>query len=409
MVQSTSTSTCVLEDQAYTLHTLTLPGSEFSEEAVISCLLDPALIPLLPNPLPYAHRPIDNPNFRVLQTAHKGAGLFAARDIAAGELIIVEHPVLILPTGRFPAAIYDELGNRLPEKRRRELLAMANSRSKDECESPVEGIVRTNALMLELDPMGKISEEKKEIYGGVYPTINRANHSCGPNATVKWDLASLTETFYALRPIVEGEEIQKTYINPMFSREKRMETLLNNYRFSCDCPWCDIRSGEQCQIDHDLPFTADEQASIEASDRDRALLGTWIFTHPGYQKWSTDLSRTDDVIITSHLEALALIDKEGMHGLQNLFIREIAMCYAMLGDLDAFRQWGERVVQLSQIEDSPVARKFEEWLVDPPKLMKKWAWRKRQREQMPGKRMLKADNTAAIDIVDFDILFQYSE
>lgn len=176
MAQSSDTSTCVLEDRTYTLHTITLPASECSEESTISCLLDPELIPLLPNPLPYAHKPIDNPNFRVQQTALKGAGLFAARDIAAGELIMIEHPALILPTGRFPAAIYDELGNRLPEKRRAELLAMANARSEEECPSPVEGIVRTNALMLELDPRGKIPEEKREIYGGVYPTVNRANH-----------------------------------------------------------------------------------------------------------------------------------------------------------------------------------------------------------------------------------------
>ena len=53
---------------------------------------------------------------------------------------------------------------------------MANARNKDECESSVEGIVRTNALMLELDAKGVVREERREIYGGVYPFINRANH-----------------------------------------------------------------------------------------------------------------------------------------------------------------------------------------------------------------------------------------
>ncbi|KAH9477849.1 SET domain-containing protein 5 [Psilocybe cubensis] len=406
MAQSVDTETYILDGRTYTLHTITLPASECSEEATISCLLEPALISLLPNPVPPAHKPITNPNFCVLQTEHKGAGLFAARDIAAGELIMVEHPALILPTGRFPAAVYDELARRLPAKRRAELLAMANARSEEECPSPVEGIVRTNALMLELDPKGTISQEKREIYGGVYPTVNRANHSCGPNATVKWDLSTLTETLYALRPIVAGEEIQKTYINPIFSREKRMSILLNNYRFSCDCPWCNIRSRAQPCANVDLPLTEEEQALVNASDKDRALLGTWIFTHPGYNKWSTDLSRKDDVIINSHMEALALLDKEGMHGLQNLFIEEIAMCYAMLGDLDAFKMWGERVVQLSRIEDPSVARKFEEWLVEPTKLMKKWAWRKRQREQAPGKRKLKTGHAVPVDVVDgFDSFF----
>ena len=46
----------------------------------------------------------------------------------------------------------------------------------EECESAVEGIVRTNALQLELDSKGKIPREEREVYGGVYPLINRGNH-----------------------------------------------------------------------------------------------------------------------------------------------------------------------------------------------------------------------------------------
>jgi hypothetical protein len=126
-------------------------------------------------------------------------------------------------------------------------------------------------------------------------------------------------------------------------------------------------------------FTPVELAQIAASDNNRALLVKWIFTHPGYLKWSTDLCRPDDLVITSHLEALALIDKEGLQGLQSLFVEEIAMCYAILGDEVEFRRWGQRVVQLSRVEDPPLAAKFEEWLKDPPKIIKRWAWRKKQR------------------------------
>ncbi|KAF8970465.1 hypothetical protein BDZ97DRAFT_1791564 [Flammula alnicola] len=362
----------IIEGRTYTLHTITLPASGCSEEATISCLLDPKLIPLLPNPPPFALKPIENCNFRILKTAHKGIGLFAARNIAAGELIIVEHPALILPSGNFPP-------ERLPEKKRAELLAMANCRPPEECKSPVEGIVRTNGLMLELDPKGKIPAEQKGVYGGVYPLINRGNHSCGPNAGIKWDLAALTLSLYALRPILEGEEIHKTYLEPALPRETRVAHLQKNYRFECDCPWCNIR--QSSTNDLQPSFTPDELEQIAESDRRRALLGTWIFTHPGYKKWSTDLARTDDLVISSHLEALELIEQEGMHGLQNLFIEEIAMCYSMLGDRDAFRAWGEKVVTLSRIEDPAAAKRFEEWLVDPEKKMKKWAWRKKQRQR----------------------------
>ena len=77
-----------------------------------------------------------------------------------------------LPAGKFPSEVYDELGSRLPEGRRKELMALSNCRSPEECPSAVEGIVRTNALQLELDPKGKMMREEREAYSGVYPLLN---------------------------------------------------------------------------------------------------------------------------------------------------------------------------------------------------------------------------------------------
>ena len=211
--------------------------------------------------------------------------------------------------------------------------------------------------------------------------------SCGPNAAIKWNLATLSASLYALRPIRTGEEILKTYIDPLLPRATRVAILLKNYRFTCDCPWCDVRhqpkssdKDDAATLSNENPaFNSVELSQIAASDNNRALLVKWIFTHPGYLKWSTDLCRSDDLVITAHLEALALIDKEGLQGLQNLFTEEIAMCYAILGDEVEFQRWGQRVVQLSRVEDPPLAVKFEGWLEDPPKKFKRWAWRTKQR------------------------------
>lgn len=119
-----------------------------------------------------------NPCFRIQPTSHKGMGMFAARDIAPGELVVVEHPAIILPAGEFPTEAYNALGDALPEPRRSTLLAMGNCRSLAECPSPVEGIVHTNAMMLELNPNAVLGELPIGgiLYGGVYPLINRANH-----------------------------------------------------------------------------------------------------------------------------------------------------------------------------------------------------------------------------------------
>ena len=203
-------------------------------------------------------------------------------------------------------------------------------------------------------------------------------HSCGPNVAVHWNLAKLTLSLYALRPIREGEEINKTYLDPALPRATRIAILQKNYRFLCDCPWCNIRKAGG--VVEDDSFTAVELKLIADSDQRRTVLGTWLSRHLGYKKWYADLARPDDFVITSHLEALALIEQEGMQGMQPLFIEELAMCYASLGNVEEFKRWGERVAALAQVADPPMAKKFEEWLVDPEKRVKKWAWRKRQRE-----------------------------
>ncbi|KAG6806905.1 hypothetical protein H0H93_002252, partial [Arthromyces matolae] len=87
---------------------------------------------------------------------------------------------------------------------------MANCRSTEECPAIEEGISLTNAMAVDLDFPDEIDSEEKE-YGAVFLTINRCNHSCGPNAAHKWDLASFSTSLYALRPIVAGEEITIIY------------------------------------------------------------------------------------------------------------------------------------------------------------------------------------------------------
>ena len=404
-------------NQTYVLHSIVLNPSTVTdrENTVISCLLNPLLISLLPD-LSIAQKSVQNISYCVLPTPLKGFGMFATRDIPAGELIAIEHPALILPAASLPEEAYNEIGLQLPDRRRAELMSMANSRTSEECPSPVEGIVRTNALALQLNFPKSMANDGTDakLYGGVYPLLNRCNHryrvffdldflaihiltsrpytsSCGPNAAIKWDLATLSASLYALRPIRSGEEILKTYIDPVLPRATRVATLLKNYRFLCDCPWCDVHHHHyqpESSDNNDAvttpsnekpAFSPAELAQIAASDNNRALLVKWIFTHPGYLKWSTDLCRPDDLVINAHLEALALIDKEGLQGLQNLFTEEIAMCYAILGEEVEFRRWGQKVVQLSRVEDPPLAARFEEWLENPPKKFKRWAWRKKQR------------------------------
>lgn len=169
-------------NQTYVLHTIVLIPSPDTpvineENTVISCLLNPSLISLLPDPS-FAQNPVQSISYCVLPTPHKGFGMFATRDIAAGELIAIEHPALILPAASLAEEAYNEIGLQLPDRRRAELMAMANSRTTEECPSPVEGIVRTNALALQLNFPKSMANDGPDakLYGGVYPLLNRCNH-----------------------------------------------------------------------------------------------------------------------------------------------------------------------------------------------------------------------------------------
>ncbi|PPR08242.1 hypothetical protein CVT24_001284 [Panaeolus cyanescens] len=402
---SQSRKSWMISGRQHVIHTIHL-SSPTGQDSTISCLIDPALIPLLPSPLPDPVQTYDGePNFVIkqspridintMQNEEIGLGIYASRFIPAGTLIAREHPALIVPAGSFPTEAYEEMGNALPEKRRAEMLSMANCyrvkepKEGEEVVGEVEGIVRTNALVLDLKTPVTSSRKRsrdeedqiplaKEVYGGVYPLINRCNHSCGPNAAVKWDLETLSLSLYALRDIEKDEEILKTYADPAHSREKRMQKLFNNYKFSCDCPWCEV------QVDGKDQLTREEK--IRASDELRDALGSWIFMHPTYKKWSDDLCASDDLVIRSHQEALSLLGVEGMHGLQLFFVEEIALCYAMLGDELQFKKWAAKTIQLSQVENKVTYKTFLTWLEDPPRKMAKWGWRKNQREQKARKK-----------------------
>ncbi|KAJ3571735.1 hypothetical protein NP233_g3557 [Leucocoprinus birnbaumii] len=279
----------------YKLTTIYLP-SPFPEgtSTPIATLLPPSLSSTLfstgqlpPFATPYP----DDPSYEVLDTPTKGFGMFATRSIEAGELILNEHPVLIVPEIPLPhdSPAWDDMGLSLPEKQRTEMLTMANCRPVEECPSSVEGIVRTNALVLDLIPRTKKAKRQPgdnemvpvQRFGGVFLKINRCNHSCGPNAAHKWDISNLSSKLYALRKIQPGEEITIFYTDVTQSRDIRRAELEKNHRFLCTCLHCSPSSSVAPEV----------EASIYQSDENRHQLRHWLSTHPSYledviQRWA---------------------------------------------------------------------------------------------------------------------------
>ena len=364
------------KNQEFVLHNVHFTSPE-PDKPDLECamILDPRMIPLIPPNLLAATVP-DPPCFEIRDAgAGKGAGMFALKDIPAGGLILPENPAIIIPAPSFPREFgaYEALYEALPGYIRTDLLKMANWKSPEEC-CREEGIARTNGTDVDLsfpDEMnGADARAGAREYGATFLKIDRCNHSCSPNAAHKWDVGRFASDLYALRDVRAGEEICITYTDITAPRQTRRAKLEKSYGFLCCCPGC-LRE-------------------VEESDRAREELHDWWYTNPSYGKWWKDLCRSDDAVITSHERALGLTEREGLHALQGHFIEEIALCYAVLGNEDAFRTWGRRLVQILRIPAPQQASQFEIW-VSNPRSMKLWAWREKQRRQRKQKRCISLD------------------
>ena len=68
---------------------------------------------------------------------------------------------------------------------------------------------------------------------GVFPIINRINHSCEPNCSVQWNSATNKEEVFIMKELEQGEELTISYldlINKAATRKERQEYLYKNFR-----------------------------------------------------------------------------------------------------------------------------------------------------------------------------------
>ena len=92
-------------------------------------------------------------------------------------------------------------------------------------------------LAIETNSFGISNSELVRIGTAVYMPSNFFNHSCSPNAFIKF--SGKKQFVISNQRIKEGDEITISYVNhgqpePNFRRK----TLLENYLFDCKCQRC---------------------------------------------------------------------------------------------------------------------------------------------------------------------------
>ena len=164
----------------------------------------------------------------------KGLGVLAVHDIASGQRIIREQPLLRLTPdgeGRYDGRYYGER-----DTARERLIALAQ----DVCGKCG---AKADALTKVIETNGIIVEDGK--HSVVFQSVSRLNHSCAPNCQFRWDPALEEGSVHTLLPIVTGEECVFNYLGHTAppALDERRALLLTKFGFDCRCSRCTAGSG----------------------------------------------------------------------------------------------------------------------------------------------------------------------
>lgn len=186
--------------------------------------------------------------------------LLAAKHFTAGEMVVIEQPILHVAAGRYREGTYvwdlvDALlskpdlllsFNRLKLHRTPQLqapddveaenrLVKRHGRSRQLVRQLFETVATNNIGM----PMGP----RQIVAYGLFPTLSRSNHSCDPSCELQAGSLPQREVLLrAKRDLASGDEVTWSYVQDSaflaFDLHTRILALYDSYRFICRCQRC---------------------------------------------------------------------------------------------------------------------------------------------------------------------------
>ncbi|KAI0790850.1 hypothetical protein C8Q75DRAFT_732939 [Abortiporus biennis] len=262
--------------------------------------------PGFPQPL---RRPPTKP-YEVRQLPGRGKGVIALQDINAGDLIIVERPLVISLSGlaidihfdpdvtvteaqkkqavmREYARMVETLVSRMDPELKAQFMDLANSHEHDGS-GPLFGRIRTNGFSVSFgkDNLNKGIDDRVR-YSAVGNDISRVNHSCCPNSGYSFHRASFGMELRATRKISKGEEVTCSYIANDWATTAERQKALEPYDFVCTCPACSdpendsVRSFFQKQPSDALPLdeTLKFISTVEGQSMEISSMYDWLLNH----------------------------------------------------------------------------------------------------------------------------------
>ncbi|KAJ7141135.1 hypothetical protein C8R44DRAFT_866782 [Mycena epipterygia] len=230
-----------------------LPSTEEPSAIVIAEPIIARIIRAQPNfPLPLKQN--EEPTYEIRSADNMGLGMFALRDLKAGDLLLSERPALVYPNGFRASAVASESSEledaqqleavfevaleHMPVNVRVMYRKLANAKAPGSAGGDLVGIASTNSFKLGLHSPGGLNVRwSVGDYRAVYLDVSRINHSCSPNAVADFDFPSFSIIVRIARDIKKGDQIFTTYIDLNGTKAERGR-LLSQYTDSCGCPVC---------------------------------------------------------------------------------------------------------------------------------------------------------------------------
>ncbi|KAG8812762.1 hypothetical protein FRC17_001835 [Serendipita sp. 399] len=251
---------------------------------------------------------------------------------------------------------------RLPERDQTAFFNLQNCKSATDT-GPLLGRLLTNGVTFSPYPTGP-------NHAGVFPTLARCNHSCGPNALARFNHNTWAIELRATRVIKAGEEILISYVDVLQESTKRSEQLTRGYNFTCRCLWCGL-----------------PQSKLVASNTRRMEIASWLESKPIFRALQGDsdaissvISHAQEEVPQAQDEVMGMIAKvvtatrEGLEPLSLLVVKKLFQAYAHQGDEKSFRKWrgSFRDLSLAVCGETADTDSAEREIVDPASTVPYW-------------------------------------
>lgn len=184
------------------------------------------------------------PPFLVRETSvgGKGRGLFAARNLSRGSVVLTEEPTLQMDSnGNDEYKIARDFYKLSPEVQTRVL--SLHDPTPDNRDS---AILPKLCRIMNFNSCRKSNFVRETVYQNLYLTNSFINHSCRPNCCWKPSEDSDKMSVMTLIPVQKGEEITVNYYFSIFDERgsycltwrERKELINKHFAFDCLCNLC---------------------------------------------------------------------------------------------------------------------------------------------------------------------------